>query len=127
MAIDKSGEEWEEYNNAVKWMALTVTISLAVTIILALISMPLGYLIGSGISQKTFAVVSKFMSTVFNDPGYLFSRYWSWFRQLMNYNGPFMAADSSVYYAAGRAADRRADQPLSLPVQYPRFRPPGHA
>ena len=55
MAIDKSGEEWEEYNNAVKWMALTVTISLAVTIILALISMPLGYLIGSGISQKTFA------------------------------------------------------------------------
>ena len=42
MAIDKSGEEWEEYNNAVKWMALTVTISLAVTIILALISMPLG-------------------------------------------------------------------------------------
>lgn len=89
MAIDKSGEEWEEYNNAVKWMALTVTISLAVTIILALISMPLGYLIGSGISQKTFAVVSKFMSTVFNDPGYLFSRYWSWFRQLMNYNGPF--------------------------------------
>ena len=24
MALEKKGEEWEEYNNAVKWMALTI-------------------------------------------------------------------------------------------------------
>lgn len=89
MALQKRGEEWEEYDHAVQWMVMTVVISLIVTIILAIISMPLGYLIGSGISKDTLGDVSKFISTIFNNPSYLFSRYWNWFKQLSSYHGSF--------------------------------------
>ena len=52
MGLQKRGEEWEEYDHAVQWMVMTVIISLVVTIALLILSLPLGYLIGSGI-QKT--------------------------------------------------------------------------
>ncbi len=87
--MQKRGEEWEEYDNAVKWMVLTIVISLAVTIVLAIISMPLGYLIGSGISKDTLNDVGKFISAIINNPNFLFSRYWNWFKQLSGYHGPF--------------------------------------
>lgn len=89
MSIEKKGEEWEEYNNAVKWMTVTVLLAFGITIVLAIISMPLGYLIGSGISKATINDVGRFIQTIFNNPDYLFSRYWSWFKQLMRYNGSF--------------------------------------
>ncbi len=89
MAIEKKGEEWEEYNSAVKWMTITVILAFGVTILLAIISMPLGYLIGSGISKQTINDVGRFISTIVSNPDYLFSRYWSWIKQLMNYNGSF--------------------------------------
>lgn len=89
MAIEKKGEEWEEYNSAVKWMTVTVILAFSVTIALAIVSMPLGYLIGSGISKQTISDVGRFISTIFSNPDYLFSRYWSWFKQLLHYNGSF--------------------------------------
>lgn len=89
MSIEKKGEEWEEYNNAVKWMTVTVLLAFGITIVLAIISMPLGYLIGSGISKATINDVGRFIQTIFNNPDYLFSRYWGWFKQLMRYNGSF--------------------------------------
>lgn len=89
MAIEKKGAEWEEYNNAVKWMTMTVLLAFGVTILLAIIAMPLGYLIGSGISKSTIHDVSRFIQTIVTNPDYLFSRYWSWFKQLMNYRGSF--------------------------------------
>lgn len=87
--MEKKGEEWEEYNNAVQWMMLTFIITFLITIVLAIISMPLGYLIGSGISKDTLADVSKFMQTIFSSPSYLFSRYWNWMKQISNYHGAF--------------------------------------
>ena len=87
--MEKKGEEWEEYNNAVKWMMMTFIITLIVTLFLAIISMPLGYLIGNGISRDTLGEVSKFIQTIFNSPGYLFSRYWHWIKQISNYHGAF--------------------------------------
>lgn len=89
MALSKRGEEWEEYDNAVRWMVLTVILSLTITIVLALAAMPLGYLVGSGISKTTLDDTGRYFVAVFNDPGYLYSRYWNWFRQLMNYHGRF--------------------------------------
>ncbi len=85
----KTGEEWEEYNSAVRWVALTVIITLLVTIFLAVIALPLGFLVGAGFSQQSLQSVSRFLGIVLSDPGYLFSRYWHWFGQLHNYNGPF--------------------------------------
>lgn len=87
--VSSRGEEWEEYDKAVRWMALTVIFTLIITIILAIISMPLGYLVGSGISKDTIADASRFVQTVFEQPGFIFSRYWSWLTQLGNYSGPF--------------------------------------
>ena len=89
MAVEKKGEEWEEYNSAVRWMVITVIISTIITIFLALVAMPLGYLIGTGISKDSISDVSLFFDYVFNKPGYLYSRYWSWFKQLLNYHGDF--------------------------------------
>ena len=89
MGLQKRGEEWEEYAHAVQWMSLTVIITLLVTIFLAVISMPLGYVIGNGISKESMDNVGKFMGMIFNDPSYLFSRYWNWMRQIGNYHGPF--------------------------------------
>lgn len=89
MGLQKRGEEWEEYDHAVQWMSLTVIITLLVTIFLAVISMPLGYIIGNGISKESMDNVGKFMGMIFNDPSYLFSRYWNWMRQIGNYHGPF--------------------------------------
>ena len=80
--MEKKGEEWEEYNNAVQWMVMTFIITFLVTIVLAIISMPLGYLIGNG-------EVSKFIQTIINSPSYLFSRYWHWIKQISNYHGAF--------------------------------------
>ena len=89
MGLQKRGEDWEEYDHAVQWMSLTVIITLLVTIFLAVISMPLGYVIGNGISKESMDNVGKFMGMIFNDPSYLFSRYWNWMRQIGNYHGPF--------------------------------------
>ena len=89
MSMERKGEEWEEYNNAVKWMLMTFIITFLVTIVLAITSMPLGYLIGSGVSKNTLGEVWKFMQTIFSSPDYLFSRYWNWLKQISNYHGPF--------------------------------------
>ena len=89
MAIEKEGEEWKEYNSAVRWMVITITLSVIVTILLAIVSMPLAYLIGNGISKESINDVSKFFSLVFNKSGFLYHRYWVWFKQLLNYHGNF--------------------------------------
>ncbi|MBP3545894.1 MAG: type IV secretory system conjugative DNA transfer family protein [Alphaproteobacteria bacterium] len=89
MGLQKRGEEWAEYDHAVQWMSLTVIITLVVTIILAAISMPLGYLIGNGVSKESIATVGKFMGTILNDPGYLFRQYGRWFNQISNSHGSF--------------------------------------
>ena len=89
MALEKEGEEWKEYNNAVRWMVITVTISVLITILLALISMPLAYIIGNGISKESLNDVSKYFSLVFSKSGFIYNRYWVWMKQLVNYNGPF--------------------------------------
>ena len=86
---DKKGQEWEEYNHAVQWTMVTILLTLTITLILAVISLPLGFLIGSGISQESLDTAARFVKTIFNDPSYLTSRYISWFKQLSNYNGPF--------------------------------------
>ena len=86
---EKKGEEWEEYNSAVQWAVVTVLISLAVTVVFAIISLPLGFLIGSGVSQESLDTAYRFIKTIFENPSYLSSRYVSWFKQLSHYNGPF--------------------------------------
>ena len=89
MGIEKTGQEWEEYNNAVRWVALTFIITIALTVLFAIISLPLAYLIGTGISKDSLNTAWRFVQVVTNNPDYLFSRYWQWFRQISNCHGSF--------------------------------------
>ena len=36
MALEKEGEEWKEYNSAVKWMVITAIISVVLTVFFAI-------------------------------------------------------------------------------------------
>ena len=70
MAIDKQGEEWEEYNNAVRWMALTFIFTFLITAFLAIISLPLGYLFMNGISPQSLDTAWRFLLYAFQNPSY---------------------------------------------------------
>ena len=83
------GKEWEEYDNAVRWMTLTFLISILVFIIFIYLSQPLAFLVQSGISKKSIAVVTKFIQKTLVDPGFLFNRYVRWFKQVFQYRGEF--------------------------------------
>ena len=85
----KEGEEWKEYNNAVRWMCITAIVVAVITLILFITALPLAYLVGNGISKETFADISKFFSLVIHRNGFLYNRYWIWAKQLFNYSGPF--------------------------------------
>ncbi len=85
--MKKRGEEWEEYEHAVQWMALTIIITLLITILLAAFSLPLGYLIGSGVSKESMTMVGRFLVGIVNDPAILFQQYGRWFNQLSAHSG----------------------------------------
>lgn len=86
------GEEWEEYDKAVRWMIITSLFSFIITIVLTIVSLPLAYLVGSGVSQETLAYVGKFFKTVSTTPGYLFSRYFIWFKNIKVISNEFSLA-----------------------------------
>ena len=44
MALKERGEEWKEYDSAVRWMMITFLICLGVTIFLFVFALPLSYL-----------------------------------------------------------------------------------
>ncbi len=87
MALRQRGVEWEEYDNAVRWMAVTMIITLIVTLILTIFSLPLAYLIEQGISKKTIESVKMFLNAIQDRPSFLFKQYGSWMEKLTNSNG----------------------------------------
>ena len=54
------GREWEEYDNAVRWMATTFLISLVVSIILVYLSQPIAFLLEKGISKENVDMAIRF-------------------------------------------------------------------
>lgn len=83
------GKEWEEYDNAVRWMTLTFIVSVVVTIALFYLSQPLAFLLQSGVSKKSVEVVGKFLQRSISDFGFIYDRYARWFRQIYHYSGEF--------------------------------------
>ena len=65
--MKERGVEWEEYDKAVRWMAMTMIITLLITFALTIFSLPLSYLIENGISRRTTDSVKLFLSEVFPD------------------------------------------------------------
>ncbi len=87
--VKERGKEWEEYDNAVKWMAITFFIALILTIILAYIAQPLAFLVQKGVSKENVDIAWKFVRKSLMDPGFLYDRYVRWFKQLYHYSGDF--------------------------------------
>ena len=87
MALKERGVEWEEYDNAVKWMAMTLIITLVITLLLTIFSLPLAYLIEQGISKKTMESVKMFLQAIEQRPSFLFQQYSSWMHKLSGADG----------------------------------------
>ena len=83
------GKEWEEYDNAVRWMATTFLVALIVTILFIYLAQPMAFLFQKGISKENVDVATRFIKKSFADPGFLYDRYIRWFKKAWNYNGSF--------------------------------------
>ena len=73
------GEEWKEYDKAVKWMTVTFFICLALAIVLFITAPALSYLVRNGVSQDTTDYVGKYFSAMLKNPDVVFRQYKKWF------------------------------------------------
>ena len=80
--MKQRGVEWEEYDKAVRWMAMTMIITITVTAFLTIFSLPLSFLLEHGISRENMQSVKMFVREVFNRPSFLFNQYSNWARKL---------------------------------------------
>lgn len=83
------GEEWKEYDKAVRWMTITFFICLALAIVLFIFAMPLSYLVRHGISKNSMDMVSKFLDVIVKNPDHIFNLYSKWGKTVFNYRGDF--------------------------------------
>ena len=90
--VKERGKEWEEYDNAVRWMAVTFLIAIGVTVTLIYLSQPLAFLVQKGISKENVDIAVRFLKKTIADPGFLYDRYIRWFKQATHYSGPFRAS-----------------------------------
>ena len=80
--MKQRGVEWEEYDKAVRWMAMTMIITITVTAFLTIFSLPFSFLLEHGISRENMQSVKMFVREVFNRPSFLFNQYSNWARKL---------------------------------------------
>ena len=81
------GKEWEEYDNAVRWITITFLISIGVSIVLLYLAHPLAYLIQQGISKRSIDVVGLYIKKTISEPNVLYGQYAKWFRKMYNSSG----------------------------------------
>ena len=81
------GKEWEEYDNAARWIIVTCAVSLLVSIVFLYLAHPLAYLIQQGVSKRSIEVVSLYIKKTVSDPAVLYGQYVKWFRKIFNSGG----------------------------------------
>ena len=59
MALKDRGEEWKEYDDAVRWMLTAFFICLGLAVVLFVTALPLSYVVGNGVSKGSMDVVNK--------------------------------------------------------------------
>ncbi len=80
--MKQRGVEWEEYDKAVRWMFMTMILTLVVTALFTIFSLPFSYLLEKGISKENIQTVKLFLNRVFDQPTFLFQQYAKWGRKL---------------------------------------------
>lgn len=83
------GEEWKEYDKAVRWMTISFFICLALSIVLFVCAPALFQLVREGVSKTSLDKVNRFFNTVMKNPDYLFSFYGKWGKLVFNHRGSF--------------------------------------
>ena len=83
----RRGGEWEEHDDAVRWIINSVVIAFMVALVLIVLALPLANIIGYGMSEKTIESSMKFLTYVFKRPDYLVTAYVNWIKQWWNYDG----------------------------------------
>ena len=61
--MKQRGVEWEEYDKAVRWMAMTMIITITVTALLTIFSLPFSFLLERGISKENIQMVKMFLTS----------------------------------------------------------------
>lgn len=64
------GKEWEEYDNAVRWMTITFAIAVVVTVVFMYIAPILAFFMQNGISKKSVEIAGLFLKKSFADFGF---------------------------------------------------------
>ena len=70
--MKQRGVEWEEYDKAVRWMFMTMILTLTVTALLTIFSLPFSYLLEKGISKENIQTVKQFLNHIFDHPTFFF-------------------------------------------------------
>ena len=83
------GKEWEEYDNAVRWMTITFAIAVVVTVVFMYIAPILAFFMQNGISKKSVEIAGLFLKKSFADFGFLWDWYLKWFKKVYRYSGEF--------------------------------------
>ena len=79
--------DFEEKDKAVAWLFWTALIAIAALYILMLLSLPIGTIIGQGLSRETLAESAAFIKRAVMNPSFLIGRYWAWFKGFMRIAG----------------------------------------
>ncbi|MGD9638019.1 MAG: type IV secretory system conjugative DNA transfer family protein [Alphaproteobacteria bacterium] len=76
----RRGGEWKERDNAIKWVFMTILLSMVATFIFMMIIFPVTYMIENGFSKDTVSAGLKFIKIVTFKPSYLMSKYFEWIK-----------------------------------------------
>ncbi len=82
----------EELHKAYNWLYITIFISIFIFCLFALLSLPLGYMIGNSFSDASYDAAIKFVKISVTNPAHLFTQYWTWLKQVVTYDGAFSLA-----------------------------------
>jgi type IV secretion system protein VirD4 len=82
----RRGGEWAEHDKAVSWIIWSLLTAFMISIALAMLSMPLAYLIGKGFSADNVERSLRYLKVVTMQPDKLIKSYIDWIKQAWNYS-----------------------------------------
>jgi type IV secretory pathway TraG/TraD family ATPase VirD4 len=84
----RRGGEWAERDRAVNWIIISVLVAFSVSIVLAVIAMPLANILGRGFSKEVLDSVVKYFKVISVHPEALISLYVKWVKRLFFTSSP---------------------------------------
>ena len=86
--MGRRGSEWEERDNAIRWVFMTILVSAVATFVLMVIIWPVAYMIENGFSKETLELGLNFIKNVAKNPTLLNKRYVTWIKFIFSTRNP---------------------------------------